>query len=86
MSTIAKLRSSLEGGLRRYAEEHGMFPSVISISREAYRRLLEIVGWENRIGNLVIGCRPINRFDTPAGSVKIEIDETLDGMAVRVDR
>lgn len=59
----------------QFQEHRGCAPTSLAISPRSYRRLLEIIAWEQRIGNLVIGCTPVRKLETPFGKVNIVIDE-----------
>lgn len=67
-----------------YFGRTGVKPVAVAISRGSYRRLLEIKSWEERIGNLIIGCRPLEEIETPLGKIKIVIDELLVDTSVEI--
>ncbi len=67
-----------------YFERTGVRPATVAISLSSYRRLLEIKSWEERIGNLIIGCRPLEEIETPIGKLRVIIDEILVDTAVEI--
>jgi len=68
-----------------FKEKMGERPHSVLISPASYRRLLENRAWEERIGNLVIGCAPLREVATEDGPVALLIDELLPDTAVQVE-
>ena len=77
MKKVFDLIEAINEEVMAYSEENGKAPREISISRDAYRRLLKIKSEENVIGNLVIGCAPITEIETETGTIRLVIDEML---------
>lgn len=71
--------------IAEHKERTGFRPHSIAVSPAAYRRLVEIRAWEERIGNLIIGCAPLREFETEDGNVALVIDEMLADTAVEVE-
>ncbi len=67
-----------------YFERTVVRPAMVAISRSSYRRLLEIRSSEESIGNLIIGCRPLEEIETPLGKPKVIIDEILEDTVVEI--
>ncbi len=71
--------------IAEHKESSGLRPHSIAVSPAAYRRLVEIRAWEERIGNLVIGCAPLKEFETEDGNISLVIDEMLADTVVEVE-
>ena len=82
MKEVFDLIEAINETAMQYREQTGRVPTTIAVSPGSYRRLLEIKAWEQRIGNLVIGCTPLRELETPFGKVNIVIDETSADTAV----
>lgn len=84
MKQVFDLIEAINEGVMIFVEENGRTPSEVTISKGAYRRLLEIKSEESMIGNLLIGCSPIVEIDTPIGVIHLSIDELLSATEVAV--
>jgi hypothetical protein len=84
MNQVFELLETIKVELTSYLQRKGVIPAGVSISRNSYRRLVELKAWEGRIGNLVIGCSPLTHFETPVGKIRIVIDEMLSDTAVEI--
>ena len=84
MKQVYDLIESINDKVMEYLKRTGLVPSSIAISPGSYRRLLEITAWEERIGNLIIGCRQLKEIETPFGKLSVIIDELLANTAVEV--
>jgi hypothetical protein len=82
MKQVFDLIETINETALQFREQTGYAPSSIAVSPRSYRRLLEIKAWEQRIGNLVIGCTPLREMETPFGKVNIVINETSSDTAV----
>jgi hypothetical protein len=81
---VYDLIESIYEKVEDFISRTGFVPVYVSISPGLYRRLLELVAWEGRIGNLIIGCAPLTQIETSAGSVQIVIDEIISDTEVRI--
>ncbi len=68
-----------------HKRNRGVNPSSICLSPRTYRRLLEMRVWRERIGNLVVGCKPITGIETNLGKFKIVLDEMLSETEVETE-
>ncbi len=84
MKKVFDVIEAINDKVTRYHQQTGLVPSAISISPRFYRQLVEIKSWEQRIGNLVIGCVPIKEIETLVGKVQIILDEILSDTAVEI--
>ena len=78
------LMEAIHNAVMSFRAKYGQSPLAISISRDAYRRLIQEKAEETMIGNLLIGCAPINEIHTEAGVVRVLIDEMLEDIDVIV--
>jgi len=85
MRSVRVLGKRLETEVQRIVHLTGRSPFRLSVSRALYRWILEMICRESNVGNLVIGCRPINVVDTSAGSLPLVIDEALSGMTFLIE-
>jgi hypothetical protein len=68
-------------------QETGRVPLSISLSRNAYRRLLEINLDElSQSGHKVNRCNAIRGIVTPTGPVQVYIDELLEDTEIAIDQ
>jgi hypothetical protein len=65
--------------------ERGRAPAAIVISRNTYRRLLEIEPAECKVGSVMNGVAFITVISTPWGKIQLIIDELLEDTRVEVD-
>ncbi len=65
--------------------ESGRAPAAIVVSRNTYRRLLEINPAECQVGCMRQGVATISIISTPWGDIKLIIDEMLEDTRVEVD-
>ena len=84
MEQVHDLIEIINERLRDYVHRTGLIPTSIAVSPGSYRRLLEITAWDGRIGNLVIGCRPLRAIETAFGTLRVTIDELLADTEVEV--
>ena len=84
MEQVHDLIEAINEKVNGYLQRTGLMPTSIVISTGSYRRLLEIIAWEGRIGNLVIGCVPLTEIVTASGKVKVIIDELISDTEVEV--
>jgi hypothetical protein len=84
MEQVHDIIETINERIRDYLHRKGLVPTSIAISPGSYRRLLEIAAWDGRIGNLVIGCRPLRAIETAFGTLRVIIDELLADTAVEV--
>jgi hypothetical protein len=84
MKQIFDVVEAIHGEVARCFDENGLVPASVAVSPSSYRRLLEITSLEGKIGNLVIGCRPLREMETPFGRVNIVIDEIISDTEVEV--
>jgi hypothetical protein len=82
MKDVFDLFEAINDGVMLYRNQTGETPTTLTISPAMYRRLVEIKAWEGRIGNLVIGCAPVNSIDTPSGTLCVVIDELFTDTGV----
>ena len=85
MKNAFDLIEAINERVAEHAEKTGSKPHSIAVSPASYRRLIEIKAWEERIGNLIIGCAPLKEFGTEDGNVSLVIDEMLADTAVEVE-
>ena len=81
---VYDLIESISEKIEDFISRTGFVPMCVSISPGLYRRLLEMVAWEGRIGNLIIGCTPLREIETPFGKMRIAIDEMLSDTSVEI--
>ena len=67
-----------------FREETGKKPNRLMVSREIYRRLVELISFANSVGNLIIGCSPVLEIETSEGKLRVVIDEMLSETAVQI--
>ncbi len=84
MKEVFDLIEAINDRVIQYRDQTGHIPTTLAISPGSYRRLLEIKSWEARIGNLIIGCAPLQQIETILGKVNIIIDEMLNDTAIEV--
>jgi hypothetical protein len=84
MSQVFNVVEAINEEATRFHETSGFTPTVLSVSRALYRRLVELRCQNQRIGNLVIGCAPLASFLTPVGDLAVVIDEMLVDDALEV--
>ena len=77
MKEVFDLLEAINESTMAFVEENGRKPEEVAVSIGAHRRLLEIKAGDTMIGNLVIGCTPLDEIETDAGTVRLAIDETL---------
>lgn len=65
--------------------ESGRIPAAIVVSRNTYRRLLEIGPADCKVGSVMHGVSPITVISTPWGDIQLIIDELLEDTRVEVD-
>lgn len=85
MQTYFDLIDAINTSIIEHRERTGSLPRSISVSPASYCRLVEFKAWEERIGNLVIGCFPVKMMMTGCGLVPLVIDEFLADTAVVID-
>jgi hypothetical protein len=85
MKEVFDLIEAINETAMQFREQTGYAPAGIAVSPRSYRRLLEIIAWEQRIGNLVIGCTPVRELETPFGKVNIVIDEVSPDTAIEAE-
>jgi len=85
MNNAFDLIEAIHERIAEHIEKNGFKPRFLSVSPAAYRWLVEIRAWEERIGNLIIGCSPLRSFQTEEGDVLLVIDEMLSDTAVEVE-
>ncbi|MBI4428384.1 MAG: hypothetical protein HY562_04630 [Ignavibacteriales bacterium] len=76
--------NAIDERARMYREKTGKKPGFLTISRDVYRRLVELISSANSVGNLVIGCAPIQEIETSVGRLKIAIDEMLGEAGIQI--
>ena len=84
MNQVFDIIDTIRNKVMEYLERTGVLPAAIAVSPGSYRSLIEIKAWEERIGNLVIGCRPLEEIETPLGKLKVIIDEILEDTVVEI--
>ena len=67
-----------------FREETGKKPCRLIVSREIYRRLVELTSFANSVGSLIIGCSPVLEIETSEGKLRVVIDEMLGETAVQI--
>jgi len=77
MSQVFDIIEQINERVAEYAERIGRRAFTLSVSPRSYRRLIELKAQANAIGNLIIGCGPLEEFETVVGNLRIIIDETL---------
>lgn len=75
MNKVYDVMQAINEKTRMYHEKTGMKPSTVSVSRDNYRRLIEMLSIA--LGNLVIGCTPLLELETTEGKLRVIIDEML---------
>lgn len=68
-----------------YYSESGRTPAAIVVSRNTYRRLLEIRPDDCKVGSILNGIAPITVVSTPWGDIQLIIDELLEDTRIEVD-
>ncbi|HAL57852.1 MAG TPA: hypothetical protein DCP63_15655 [Bacteroidetes bacterium] len=84
MQDVFDLVQAINQKISQHHDQTGRKPRSVSVSPNSYRRLLEIKAWEERFGNLIIGCFPITLIATARGSLPLLIDELLPDTTVEV--
>jgi len=84
MKEVFDLIEAINDGALQYCDEKGVPPTALTVSPGLYRRLVEIKAWEERIGNLVIGCAPLSKIHADSDELCVVIDElfTETGLVV----
>lgn len=77
MNEVFDLVAAIVERANEFSDRTGVSASSISLSPSSYRRLLEINARQTAIGNLIIGCVPINEIEVPAARLRVVIDEML---------
>lgn len=85
MKNAFDLIEAINERIEEYKERAGFRPHSVAVSPAAYRRLVEMRAWEEKIGNLIIGCAPLKEFETDGGNLSLVIDEMLGGTAIEVE-
>lgn len=67
-----------------FVSETGRVPSAVVVSRNTYRRLLEIGSSDCKIGNVHNGSEYTTVIATPWGRVGLIIDEILEDTRIEV--
>jgi hypothetical protein len=84
MSSAFDIISVINQLLARCLAEFDRIPEAILLSRDVYRRLVELRSVDSTIGDLVIGCFPICDLATQLGTVRIVIDESMTDGAIEI--
>jgi hypothetical protein len=84
MKQVFDIVEAIHGKVTNCLDEKGLMPASVAVSPCSYRRLIETRSLEGRIGNLIIGCSPLRKMETPFGKVNIVIDEMISDTEVEV--
>ena len=84
MKNVFDIIEAIEEKVAEVLEKYGRIPAAIALSPGSYRRLLEIRSTDVTVGNLIIGCVPLNELETSSGRVSVVIDEMLSDTCVEV--
>ena len=69
----------------RCREMTGKRPTILRVSREIYRQLVELKSLVCCVGELVVGCVSLTEIQTNVGKLKVVVDELLNADSVRVE-
>ena len=75
MNKVFDVMQKINEKTEMYHEKTGKKPAMLFVSREIYRRLIEMMSIG--LGNLVIGCSPLSELETSLGKLRVVIDEML---------
>lgn len=75
MNKVFDVMQAINEKTKMYHEKTGKKPATLFVSRDIYRRLVEIMSFA--LGNLVIGCSPLSELETGLGKLRVVIDEML---------
>jgi hypothetical protein len=84
MQQVFDIIEAINEKVVEFLKRAGVTPSSIAISAGSYRRLLEMAACDASIGNLIIGCRPLQEIETPLGKLRVIIDELFSDTEIEV--
>lgn len=84
MKNVFDIIEAVEEKVAEFLERCGRLPNGLALSPGSYRRLIEIRSTDFTLGNLIVGCLAMNRYEAEAGCVNIVIDELLPDTSVEV--
>ena len=82
MNKVFDVMQAINEKTEMYHEKTGKKPATLFVSRNIYRRLVEIMSFA--LGNLVIGCRPLSELQTSLGKLQVVIDEMLSETGIQL--
>ena len=84
MNKVFDVIQTLDKKVKQFLNQNDRIPASIAISPKTYCRLIQIKAWKERLGNLIIGCRPIAEVEIQSGTLKIIIDEMLSDDTIEI--
>ena len=84
MKNVFDIIEAVEEKVAEFLDRCGHFPSGLALSPGSYRRMIEIRSADIALGNLTVGSRAMDQYETDSCTLTVVIDELLTDTCVEV--